>query len=196
MRGRVAGSAIVRADDRAGGLAVSLVLVLGAEKLTVEMRRLLGSRGVQVLSLEKSSGCVDLDAAYRSGVRALQTRAYFYGEPALPKELAELPGRIVAREGALHPQNFTVSWDDLEIYRVGEGESGGTLTFDKMLKGAARRARGPIIRPPDRPTSGRVTNAIDASRPDGTTIHPSSAQCRAGLGAGQRRRSSGRRRPG
>lgn len=103
--------------------------MLGAEKLTVEMRRLLSGRGVQVLSLEKSSGCVDLDAAYRAGVRALQTRAYFYGEPALPRQLfADLPGRVVAREGALHPQNFTVSWDELEVYRVGEGGSPNVCT--------------------------------------------------------------------
>lgn len=66
---------------------------------------------------------VDLDDAYRARLRSLQTKSYFYGEPELPSSLTNLPGRTVAMEGSLHPQNFTISWDDLEIYRVGEGES-------------------------------------------------------------------------
>jgi hypothetical protein len=30
-------------------------------------------------------------------------------------------------EANLHPHSFTVSWDDLEIYRIGEGKSQGCL---------------------------------------------------------------------
>ena len=74
------------------------------------------------MRLADSSGqVVELDETYRNRIKSQQTKTYFYGEPPLPPSLAELPGRMVAMEANLHPHSFTVSWDDLEIYRIGEG---------------------------------------------------------------------------
>ena len=106
------------------------------------MQKLLSNYGVTVISAPKSSGVrwlacralsvlslislpfnqvVDLDDAYRARIRAQQIKTYFYGEPALPAPLAGLPGRISALETGLHPYSFTIPWDELEIYRIGEG---------------------------------------------------------------------------
>jgi polyribonucleotide 5'-hydroxyl-kinase len=70
-----------------------------------------------------------LDDAYRARIRAQQIKSYFYGEPALPSPLTGLPGRTTALETGLHPYSFTIPWDELEIYRVGEGEQ-STLTVN------------------------------------------------------------------
>jgi hypothetical protein len=73
---------------------------------------------------------VDVEEGYHLRVQSLQTKSYFYGE-AVPKSLQDLPGRTMALEAPLHPYAFVISWDDLEIYRVGQGElymaSPGTL---------------------------------------------------------------------
>jgi polyribonucleotide 5'-hydroxyl-kinase len=120
---------------------VDVVVVIGHEKLTIEMQKLLSGYGVSVISAPKSSGVssspsdlcetydsivwflkvVDLDDLYRSRIRAQQIKTYFYGEAALPPTLVNLPGRVAAVETGLHPYSFTIPWDELEIYRVGEG---------------------------------------------------------------------------
>ena len=99
---------------------VDTVLVVGHEKLTIDLTRLLPS--VRVLRIPRSSGTVDLDESYRQIVAAAQVRAYFYGEPSLPKELESLSGRAVAREGALTPYSFQIGWETLTILRIGEGK--------------------------------------------------------------------------
>jgi polyribonucleotide 5'-hydroxyl-kinase len=118
---------------------VDVMVVIGNEKLTIEMQKMFTKNGVTVISAPKSGGVsrcvgltapcltlsqvVELDETYRNRIKSQQTKTYFYGEPPLPPSLAELPGRMVAMEANLHPHSFTVSWDDLEIYRIGEGQS-------------------------------------------------------------------------
>ncbi|KAJ9125374.1 hypothetical protein QFC22_000334 [Naganishia vaughanmartiniae] len=99
---------------------VDVLIVIGNEKLTIEMQKLFSKNGVTVISAPKSGGVVELDDHYRNRIKSQQTKTYFYGEPPLPPLLTNLPGRMVAIEASLHPHSFTVSWDDLEIYRIGE----------------------------------------------------------------------------
>ena len=101
--------------------AVDVLLVLGHEKLTIDLDRLLSPRGVRVLRIPKSGGAVDLDDTFRQNSQAFQIRAYFYGEPSLPKEISNLVGRSVARETGLSPYSFQIGWETLTILRVGEG---------------------------------------------------------------------------
>jgi polyribonucleotide 5'-hydroxyl-kinase len=102
---------------------VDLIVVIGHEKLTIELQRLLDSRGVKVVQLPKSGGVVDLDDTYREIVHAQQVRSYFYGEPALPTELQRLVGRTVPLGIQLSPYSFQIGWDTLHVLRVGEGSA-------------------------------------------------------------------------
>lgn len=104
-------------------LDVDLIIVIGLEKLTVELQRLLDSRGVKVVQLPKSGGVVDLDDQYREIVHSLQVRSYFYGEPALPSQLLRLVGRTVPLGLQLSPYSFQIGWDTLHVLRVGEGSA-------------------------------------------------------------------------
>ena len=90
-------------------------MVIGHEKLAIDVSRLLGS--TTVLRFPKSPGVVDQNDAYLSLVHSIQTRAYFYGDPAFP---LALQGRSVPREPALSPYSFQIGWETLKIYRVGE----------------------------------------------------------------------------
>ncbi|CAD6578790.1 MAG: Cleavage polyadenylation factor subunit clp1 [Tremellales sp. Tagirdzhanova-0007] len=99
---------------------IDVLLVLGHEKLTIDLDRLLSPRGVRVLRIPKSGGAVDLDDTFRQSSQAFQIRAYFYGEPSLPKEISSLVGRSVARETGLSPYSFQIGWETLTILRVGE----------------------------------------------------------------------------
>lgn len=125
--------------SQADARAVDVMVVVGNEKLTIEMQKMFTKNGVTVISAPKSGGVspsptcvvrvltrslqvVELDEQYRNRIKSQQTKTYFYGEPPLPSSLIELPGRMVAMEANLHPHSFTVSWDDLEIYRIGEGK--------------------------------------------------------------------------
>ena len=89
--------------------------------MTIDLTRLFPS--VRILRIPRSSGTVDLDEAYRQIVASAQIRGYFYGEPALPKEVESLNGQMVALEGALSPYSFQIGWETLTILRVGEGAS-------------------------------------------------------------------------
>lgn len=102
---------------------VDLVIVIGLEKLTIEMQRLLGPGGVKVVQLPKSGGVVDVDDAHRELVHAAQVRNYFYGEPALTGDLSKLVGRTVPLGLQLSPHSFQIGWDTLHVLRVGEGSA-------------------------------------------------------------------------
>lgn len=99
---------------------VDLVLVIGLEKLTIELQRLLP---IKVVQLPKSGGVVDVDDAHRELVHAAQVRNYFYGEPALPPALGRLVGRTVPLGLQLSPHSFQIGWDTLHVLRVGEGSA-------------------------------------------------------------------------
>ncbi|KAG7530491.1 hypothetical protein FFLO_04981 [Filobasidium floriforme] len=144
----------------AAAFEVDVVIVIGHEKLTIEMQKLLSGYGVSVISAPKSSGVVDLDDLYRSRIRAQQIKTYFYGEPALPPTLINLPGRVAAVETGLHPYSFTIPWDELEIYRVGEESAApsSALPIGKQrILSATRLTR---VNPAASPNIHRLQNAI------------------------------------
>ncbi|CAD6927732.1 unnamed protein product [Tilletia controversa] len=60
---------------------VDTIVVLGHDKLNIELTRLYGhpGSGVSVIKLPKSGGVVELDDIYRARLRSLQVRSYFYG---------------------------------------------------------------------------------------------------------------------
>lgn len=147
------------------------MVVVGNEKLTIEMQKMFTKNGVTVISAPKSGGVsplstrvihvltrslevVELDEQYRNRIKSQQTKTYFYGEPPLPSSLTELPGRTVAMEANLHPHSFTVSWDDLEIYRIGEGRLECALRRDDALTSSWCR---------NRRAEFRITDGLDAS---------------------------------
>lgn len=92
-------------------LGVTVLLVVGGEKLFIDMRKLLDTnKTVTVVRVPKSPGASDLDVAYHRRRRDRQLRSYFYGGPALSL-------------GALSPHKVQIRFDDLKLYRVGEGAS-------------------------------------------------------------------------
>lgn len=126
---------------------IDTIVVLGHEKLNLEMTKMFGSAAetaeipgssglklprVNVIKLPKSGGVVELDETYRSRLKALQVKTYFYGgstaggkganshEGALPKVV--LPGHADPLGGvpSLSPYSTTIPFDLLEIYKVGQ----------------------------------------------------------------------------
>ncbi|CBQ73472.1 related to Pre-mRNA cleavage complex II protein Clp1 [Sporisorium reilianum SRZ2] len=125
---------------------VDTIVVLGHEKLNLEMTKLFGSAAetaeipgsagaqrlprVNVIKLPKSGGVVELDETYRARLKALQVKTYFYGgssvggaaaqEGGVPKVV--LPGHADPLGGvpSLSPYSTTIPFDLLEIYRVGQ----------------------------------------------------------------------------
>ncbi|TKY88506.1 hypothetical protein EX895_002494 [Sporisorium graminicola] len=125
---------------------IDTIVVLGHEKLNLEMTKLFGASGetaeipgsagaqrlpqVNVIKLPKSGGVVELDETYRARLKALQVKTYFYGgssvgsgstaEGGVPNVV--LPGHADPLGGvpSLSPYSTTIPFDLLEIYRVGQ----------------------------------------------------------------------------
>ncbi|KAF8323070.1 Clp1-domain-containing protein [Clavulina sp. PMI_390] len=106
---------------------VNMIVVVGHERLHVEMQRLFGAysgsdTGITIVKVPKSGGVVELDEAYRERVHTHQLRSYFYGTPLyLPKGMkeADLGDDAVITDMTLAPHSSIVSFDDLTIYRLG-----------------------------------------------------------------------------
>lgn len=86
---------------------------------------------VTVLKIPRSPGVVELDSLYRERVQGYQLKNYFYGSPLqLPPELANEPSATLklggegAMDTTLSPHSSTISFDDIHIYRIGQGTSG------------------------------------------------------------------------
>lgn len=62
-------------------MKVDTIIVLGHEKLNVEMTKLFGAQGsgISVVKLPKSDGVVEFDSSFKQKLRSLQVRNYFYG---------------------------------------------------------------------------------------------------------------------
>jgi polyribonucleotide 5'-hydroxyl-kinase len=118
-------------------LAVDTILVIGHEKLTIDLTRHLPH--VNIVRIPKSGGTVDLDDTFREIANAWSVRSYFYGEPALSKELAGLMGRMVPLEQGLSPYSFQIGWDTLTVLRVGEGELRSSTRRRKEAWGESRK---------------------------------------------------------
>ncbi|TBU35506.1 hypothetical protein BD311DRAFT_772602 [Dichomitus squalens] len=104
---------------------INVILVVGHEKLNVEMQRTYGNR-MAVLKIAKSGGVVELDAAYRERVHKYQLHTYFYGHvmqppPGLPSK-AYVQGGEQTPDQTMHlsPLSASVNFGDIVIYRIGE----------------------------------------------------------------------------
>lgn len=126
-----------------GAFDVNTILIMGNEKLNVELQRMFGSsKGITVLKVPKSGGVVELDYPYHTRVLTSQIRAYFYGTPLyLPASMnpatAQLGGEA-ATEMTLSPFSSTLDMRDLQIYRIGDT----TLAPSSALPIGATRAIG------------------------------------------------------
>ncbi|KAL1762178.1 Pre-mRNA cleavage complex II protein Clp1-domain-containing protein [Schizophyllum commune] len=99
---------------------INVILVLGHEKLNVEMQRTYGSK-LTVVKIPKSGGVVELDAAYRERVHKYQMHTYFYGHVLHP--LSGVSNALLGGEAAadlvLSPSSTVIGFGDLSIYRIG-----------------------------------------------------------------------------
>lgn len=128
-------------------LSVDTIVVLGNEKLNIEMAKLFGGAGsgIGVIKLPKSGGVVELDQPFKQRLRALQVRTYFYGgsqaakvvkgegvegvdgdeedrKPADNEINSIVPshGEPLGRLPSLNPYSTTIPFDLLEVYKVGQ----------------------------------------------------------------------------
>jgi len=103
---------------------INVILVVGHEKLNVEMQRAYGHT-IQVVKIPKSGGVVELDHAYRERVRNNQLHNYMYGQRVdLPPGCDSAEGHVLFRNEpntdlTLSPSSSTVSFADITIYRIG-----------------------------------------------------------------------------
>lgn len=115
----------------AKALKVDIIIVLGHEKLTVELMRIYNadpSGAPQIVKMPKSSGAVEADEVYKQRVQDLQVRSYFYGLGALEahdeegNSRATIPGASEPIGGVptLNPYSTTIPIDLLDVYRIGQ----------------------------------------------------------------------------
>ncbi|THH06497.1 hypothetical protein EW145_g4045 [Phellinidium pouzarii] len=107
-------------------MTVNVILIIGHEKLNVEMQRIFGA-SMSVVKVPKSGGVVDLDHAYRERVHGYQIHHYMYGTHFSPPPGLVAAGTsgdesVDASDARLSPVSTAVGFDDLAIYRIG-GES-------------------------------------------------------------------------
>lgn len=115
---------------------VNVLLVLGSERLYVEMSKLLNTnKSVTVVRVPKSDGASDLDLATLSRIQSAQIKSYFYGGPALS-------------QGVLSPFSIIVKFDDVRICRVGEA-AGAHAPSSALPLGATRLTRDTELVPID-----------------------------------------------
>jgi len=100
---------------------INVILVVGHEKLNVEMQRLYGTH-LSVVKIPKSGGVVELDHGYRERVHNYQLHTYMYGqiiEAPAGISAATLGGEALT-DLVLSPSSTVINFDDLSIYRIGE----------------------------------------------------------------------------
>jgi len=99
---------------------INVILIVGHEKLNVEMQRTYG-RQMTVVKIPKSGGVVELDHSYRERVHNYQLHTYMYGQiiPAPPGISSATIGGEALTDLVLSPSSTVISFDDLTIYRIG-----------------------------------------------------------------------------
>ncbi|KAI6109694.1 hypothetical protein F5141DRAFT_1063872 [Pisolithus sp. B1] len=151
---------------------INVILVVGHEKLNVEMQRLYGSQ-LTVVKIPKSGGncrLSNLDHNYRERVQSYQLHAYMYGQKIDPPP--GITSAIVAGEAAadlvLAPSSSIVNFGDITIYRIGEE----TMAPSSALPIGATRTLSemqPILLDPAAAGSGllnRVLGVLSPFHPD------------------------------
>ncbi|KZT09713.1 uncharacterized protein LAESUDRAFT_810681 [Laetiporus sulphureus 93-53] len=142
---------------------INVILVVGHEKLNVEMQRAYSTR-MAVVKIPKSGGVVELDAGYRERIRKYQMHYYMYGKVLEPPP--SLAGAACLQGGEqtpeltlnLSPSSTIVSFNDLTIYRIGEE----TMAPTSALPIGATRVVSemqPLLVDPTQPGSG-LYNAV------------------------------------
>ncbi|KAG5645598.1 Cleavage polyadenylation factor subunit clp1 [Asterophora parasitica] len=99
---------------------INVILVVGHEKLNVEMQRTYGSQ-LTVVKIPKSGGVVELDHTYRERIHNYQLHTYMYGQiiPPPPGITQATVGGEALTELTLAPSSTVISFDDLTIFRIG-----------------------------------------------------------------------------
>ncbi|KAF7295436.1 mRNA cleavage and polyadenylation factor CLP1 [Mycena indigotica] len=96
---------------------INTILVVGHEKLNVELQRAYGSQ-ITVVKVPKSGGVVELDYLYRERVHKSQLHAYFYGQ-VIPPPAGITSASFGSETLVLSPSSSILNFDDLSIYRIG-----------------------------------------------------------------------------
>ncbi|KAF6763856.1 hypothetical protein DFP72DRAFT_986592 [Ephemerocybe angulata] len=99
---------------------INVILVVGHEKLNVEMQRAYGSH-ISVVKIPKSGGVVELDHSYRERIQKYQLHTYMYGcavQPPPGVTGATLGGEALA-DLVLSPSSGVIGFGDMSIYRIG-----------------------------------------------------------------------------
>ncbi|KAK0211107.1 Pre-mRNA cleavage complex II protein Clp1-domain-containing protein [Desarmillaria ectypa] len=138
---------------------INVILVVGHEKLNVEMQRAYGSR-LTVVKIPKSGGVVELDHGYRERVHNYQMHTYMYGQVIQPP--AGIPASSVNADTftdvILSPSSSVINFDDLIIYRIGAA----TMAPSDALPVGAKRVVSetqPVLVNPSQAGSG-LLNAV------------------------------------
>ncbi|KAJ7221034.1 Pre-mRNA cleavage complex II protein Clp1-domain-containing protein [Mycena haematopus] len=99
---------------------INVILVVGHEKLNVEMQRTY-ARQLTVVKIPKSGGVVELDHLYRERVHNYQLHSYFYGQIIPPP--AGISSALLGGESlsdlVLSPSSTVINFGDLSIFRIG-----------------------------------------------------------------------------
>ncbi|KAJ3780149.1 Pre-mRNA cleavage complex II protein Clp1-domain-containing protein [Lentinula aff. detonsa] len=138
---------------------INIILVVGHEKLNVEMQRSYGSL-LTVLKIPKSGGVVELDHGYRERIHKYQMHAYMYGEmiPSPPGIKGGTQGGDTLTDFILTPSSNVINFSDLTIYRIGAE----TMAPSSALPIGATRVVSemqPVLVDPAQPGSG-LLNAV------------------------------------
>ncbi|KJA27017.1 hypothetical protein HYPSUDRAFT_35536 [Hypholoma sublateritium FD-334 SS-4] len=148
---------------------INMILVVGHDKLHVEMQRTYGSL-LSVVKVPKSGGVVEVDYAYRERVHNYALHTYMYGQVIRPPAgitNGSFGGENLA-DLVLSPSSTVINFSDLNIYRIG---SDTMAPSDALPVGAVRTVSEmqPVLVNPALPGSG-LLNAVLAllapSNPD------------------------------
>ncbi|KAH9966846.1 Pre-mRNA cleavage complex II protein Clp1-domain-containing protein [Russula dissimulans] len=147
---------------------INVILVVGHEKLNVEMQRTYGHR-MTVVKIPKSGGVVELDVQYRQRIHAQQLHTYFYGQViAAPRGLSATAIGEADFDGRLAPSSSVIPFGELSFLRIGEKSMapssalpiGATRTVNEMQ---------PIMLDPASPGSGLLNAVVALLSPP---VHP------------------------
>ncbi len=93
-------------------LLVNVIFIISHERLFSDLNReFTPASGIVVVKLSKSGGVVNRDHTFRKARQSQKVREYFYGNPDTALGRADL-----------NPYSTTVSYTEIAVHRVGEGE--------------------------------------------------------------------------
>ena len=153
------GTELIR--DMVAEFAVSVIVVLGHERLYNDMVRRYGDKsGVAVVKLARSGGAVELNDTYVQQLQNYHTKQYFYGD----------------LKNVLSPVSRTLDFKNIKVYRLAEGIS------LQIIDNLQNRERCNTCFCFAHWTGGVCHRSRDSTRPArisdcSTTFHPSYHKC-------------------